>query len=216
MAVYPASKFFTNILQEGDTWVEYFQVLPEHVKLPMRGSPKFDEIWDAHPKEHALVKVYGKELPIPRFQQIYGRSYRFSGMTHEAKPIEEFPHDFLTTLLNYANAHMQSRGFYGKEENKDKKLNGVVVNWYDQGHYIGKHRDGESDLVPGMPIYSFSYGESRDFFLYSDKDGSKTHVCLHHNTMIVMGGTCQKTHKHAVPKRKDSGRRINITLRCFK
>ena len=31
-----------------------------------------------------------------------------------------------------------------------------------------------------------------------------------------MGGTCQKTHLHSIPKRKNKTRRISITLRQFK
>jgi alkylated DNA repair dioxygenase AlkB len=42
-----------------------------------------------------------------------------------------------------------------------------------------------------------------------------------HGTVVVMGGTCQKTHKHAVPKvtgKKAEGMkpRINITFRIFR
>lgn len=40
------------------------------------------------------------------------------------------------------------------------------------------------------------------------------------NTVLVMGGRCQQTHKHAVPKvdgKKGAkmGRRINMTFRVF-
>ena len=45
---------------------------------------------------------------------------------------------------------------------------------------------------------------------------------LSDNSYIVMGGQCQKYYKHSIPKitRKadleSCGRRISITLRCFK
>ena len=40
---------------------------------------EFDEVWNSHPKEFVTIKMFGKDVPIPRYQQAYGRSYAYSG-----------------------------------------------------------------------------------------------------------------------------------------
>lgn len=211
-----------NVLEFKETWVRFYRSIPRSIAIPMPGSDFFTDIWNEHPKEKAIIYMsYGgviKQVLTPRYQQSYGRDYYFTGANHVAKPIESFPHDFLNTLLSWSNHHMKQNKFYGSESNKDCNLNSLLVNWYDTDHYIGKHSDDESQLVSGMPIYSFSFGHSRDFDLTQKHVPTiiKTRVLLPHNSLIIMGGTCQKTHYHAVPKRAHSGKRINVTIRCFK
>jgi len=95
------------------------------------------------------------------------------------------------------------------------------VNWYlDGGQYIGPHSDDVTELLPQSEIYSLSFGATRDF-LFEDKKASaprkKTVVSLENGTLVIMGGTCQATHKHSVPKDKlVKTRRINVTFRSFK
>jgi alkylated DNA repair dioxygenase AlkB len=45
-------------------------------------------------------------------------------------------------------------------------------------------------------------------------------ITAEHGIIMIMGGQCQNTHKHQVPKisdkkAKEYGRRINITFRMF-
>jgi tetratricopeptide (TPR) repeat protein len=47
-------------------------------------SQIFDDIWNAHPKEQDIIKMYGKEVKVPRFNQMYGHAYRFLGRYDEA------------------------------------------------------------------------------------------------------------------------------------
>ena len=70
-------------------------------------------------------------------------------------------------------------------------------------------------LVKNSPIYCFSFGQERNFVV--DNKEERYVYTLLNNSLIVMGGECQKYYKHSIPKRlriKDS--RISITIRAFK
>ena len=128
-----------------------------------------------------------------------------------------------------------------------------LARYADGSHYIGPHSDDETQLAPGAPIYSVSWGATRRFRLLPKKkpmsnqgrqtnapiktklvapnsdttletttlgrlaaDAMKLDLEVGDGDLIVMGGDCQKTHKHEVPKtRQLVGRRINATFRTF-
>lgn len=192
------------------SWVDEF-MLPYHL-MPYREEMK--SLWDLHPKEKGMVKMMGKLIQTPRWQQSYGKSYFFSGLTHEHLDIPEL----ITPYLDYANTTI-----YGKYI---KPFNMALINWYETGHdYIGPHSDDESQLVKGKNgetiVFSISLGESRKFILHpKDKKDKTLSITMKHGMVLVMGGRCQKTHKHSVPKvsgekANKMRERINITFRSF-
>ncbi len=174
--------------------------LPEELQLK-----DFESLYKLIPTEQATVTIYGKQHKVPRFLKTYGHGYKFSNEEHKA---EELTDPFLIKLLEYTN----------KAENYKFKYNGELVNWYRDGNdYIGEHSDNEKDLVQGAPIYSFSFGATRDFIIKSKKDDQKIVLPLEDNTLLIMGGETQKYYKHSVPKRlKCKKARINVTIRAFK
>lgn len=165
----------------------------------------FDELWNAHPEEFGLVKIFGRLVRTPRWQQSYLQGYNFSGMFHKAEPLPEVFQPF----FDWAN----SLG-YGK-------FTQVLVNWYQDGHhYIGAHSDSERQLVKNSPIVSISLGCTRKFRI-RNKKGIVKDIAMDSDTAIVMGGHFQQEFKHEVPKiggKKGAkvGSRINITFRIFK
>jgi alkylated DNA repair dioxygenase AlkB len=159
-----------------------------------------------YPVEYGKIKIMGKEINTPRWQQPYGRDYNFSGMNHSALPIND---EYLVKLLEFVNNH------------SGKQYNGILINWYQNGyHYIGKHSDDEKSLIKDTPIYSFSFGQERDFRITSKKkEIDPISIKLKNNSLIIMGGKMQEHYYHEVPKRSLSSapnRRINVTLRAFK
>lgn len=170
--------------------------------------------------------MFGKAIPTPRFQQAYAVSYRFSGNTFDAQPVPE--------ILQHCVTAMQE--MVVDPETQASFLRGVLVNWYANGeHYIGPHSDSESALFKHSPVLSLSIGATRRF-IFTAKTSSNSssakagpvredsqlvvdrlELGLHDGDLVVMGGTTQQTHKHALPKmKKCKDKRISITLRCFK
>lgn len=186
------------------SYVKYFKEIPEEISW---NASDFKEVWDSHPKEFGKFHIYGKEIPTPRWSAVFLHDYSFSRSNHIAEKTE-MPKQ-VKKLLEWV-------------QSQDKTINGVLINWYQNGHhYIGKHSDSESDLVPGSQIWSFSFGQERRFVIEAKKTSKKTEFLLPNNSLIVMCGTLQKTHTHAVPKvsgkkGESLGPRINITFRSFK
>lgn len=201
----------------AQSWIYQLHPIPADVKLHDQG---FEDLWNQHPKDYAIVNVYG-EKRTPRWQQGYGRDYLFSKVAHEALPIS---HPFLIKLLDWSNKHCERFSVDSGIPDNQRKLNGCLVNWYQDGdHYIGAHSDSENDLWPNSPIYSFSFGQERTFRVTKkDKeafDFETMDIEMPDNSLLVMGGEMQSHFKHAVPKRsvnKCHERRINVTFRMFK
>jgi len=112
----------------------------------------------------------------------------------------------------------------------------ALINFYDaaRGEYIGAHSDDERALVKDASVISLSWcskGHHRRFRFTARKGigdallpswGAAPGVLqLCDGCLVVMGGQCQRTHKHELMKPtkaigESTGHRINVTLRCFK
>ena len=198
---------FTKKLKQGSTYIKYKQRIPSDLIIK---KSEFQDFWDTHPDNRGNVIICGKQITTPRFFQNYGESYNFSGKKHESIPITPF----LKKYLDYINSLNQD---------KDYQFNQILVNWYQDGNdYIGYHSDDESQLVPNTSIYCFSFGQERDFFLKSknvDIDETYKYKLLN-NSLIEMGGECQKYYKHSISKicgekANKTKPRISITIRAF-
>lgn len=162
----------------------------------------FKKIWDLHPLEYHLVKIHGKEIPTPRWQQAYGKNYRYTGSKNNALPIP----NILKVFLEWS------------QENIDKRLNGLLLNWYDglKSHYIGAHRDSTRDLKEGSPIVTISLGEERIFRMRPYRQKGFKDIEMNNGTVIVVPWTTNQYWTHEVPHfKKYSGKRISITLRAY-
>ena len=195
-----------------ESWYEQFNLDAEYCI----DEELFNELWDLHPVEYGKVKMMNyktkkyEEINTPRWQQSFGKDYNFTGMNHKASKLE---HPYLIKLLKFVN------------DRSDLEYNQVLINWYNDGqHYIGAHSDDERQLVKNSAIYSFSFGQERDFVIknksYKVTDPNKVRIVipLTNNSCVVMGGKMQKHFTHEVPKRAPSkcpGKRINITMRAF-
>jgi alkylated DNA repair dioxygenase AlkB len=105
----------------------------------------------------------------------------------------------------------------------------LLLNWYQDGnHYIGYHRDDEKQLLQTATgesfVFSISFGATREFSLKPVNESVghvSSRLVLRHGDALLMGGRCQKTHKHSIlrvngKKGAMLGRRINMTFRVFK
>lgn len=204
------------------SWVDML-ILPAELLEQL----SLETLWDLHPETRGKVKIMGKEHLTPRYQQTYGHGYTFTGMYHPPLPTPEE----IKPFLDWSN----SLGY------TQQPLNEILVNWYEDGkHYIGAHSDDERELMReldgGTIVVSITLQETSDSFrtnrtfrlkpkipfsspksLKSVLSKERIDIDMPHGLCLVMGGKCQRTHKHQVPKTtKSTGRRINITCRCFK
>lgn len=165
----------------------------------------FEELFALHPKERGEGVIFGQHVEFPRWQVSYGEDYYFTGQIHIGQPLT---HPYLIKLLKYVQEHSK------------KPYKQVLVNWYQDGNdYIGPHSDDERQLVRGSAIYSFSFGQERDFVVKAKESKERHVIPMPNNSLIIMSGDIQRNYKHSVPKRAIKvcpGRRINITFRLFK
>lgn len=178
--------------------------LPDDVAV---SDEEYAQLWSLKPAVRGTVRLYGKTITTPRSELNLGREYTFSGVTH---PVADVSHPVLARLLAFTSTHSGIQGW-----------SQMLLNFYDDGtQYISDHRDNEPELLPGAPIYSFSFGASRDFVVKPWSDPSvpeRLVMTMKNNTCVVMLGDMQQHYTHGVPKRlrvKDS--RINVTLRLYK
>lgn len=163
----------------------------------------FKAVWDTHPKEFHTVKMYGKEIPTPRWQQAYGKNYSYSGSKNNALPIP----DLFKIFIEWS------------QENIDARLNGFLLNWYDGqlNHYIGPHRDDTRDLHKDSPIVTISLGQERIFRMrkHGEKKGFQDIVMDHADAIVIPYDTNLKW-THEVPNfKRYNDKRISITLRAY-
>lgn len=167
----------------------------------------------------------GQMVAFPRRTRAYGQDYRYTGQTQVALPLDAVPSPVPDVLH-------QLRAVPGLGEH-----DAVLLNWYDAGlgEYMGAHADDESALTAAMPIVSLSWcsGDHYRRFRFTPQRGCQDAllptwdpadkpgiVRLHNGCLLVMGGLCQRTHKHELMKPRkaageNAGRRINLTLRAF-
>jgi alkylated DNA repair dioxygenase AlkB len=175
--------------------------LPE--ALARAGEAGFAELWALHPDGfHTITQPFtGRTIPLPRWQQAYGRDYRYSGNVNRALAIPPL----LEPYLAWARHRI------------DARLDGLLLNWYDAAlsHYIGPHRDSTSGLVEGAPIVTVSLGAPRLFRL-RPSGGAFVDFPATHGTVLILPWETNLAAKHSVPHREgDTGQRISITLRAF-
>ena len=202
---------------EKTSWVDEF-MLPEHL-IP--DEEIFEKIWDLHPPQYGKTR-FG---PSPRWFQSYGKGYYFSGTEHKGISVPKI----IQPWIDHANESLYAKMYGYSKEEAHKGFNEVLINWYKDGnHYIAAHSDNENQLVQsklGETIVwssTFQEGETSRIFRLKPirekgmRNMEKLDIEMPNGVVLVMGGACQKTHKHQIPKTKKTvGRRINLTFRRF-
>jgi len=83
----------------------------------------------------------------------------------------------------------------------------------DGGDSVAWHGDRIDTRVPLHHIAIVSVGEPRKLLLRPKGGGPSRRFDLGDGDLFVMGGTCQRTFEHCVPKVAAAGPRISITFR---
>ena len=189
---------------------------PEHLDLPdadvtvVRGAlapdvtaPVLAALCDQVAWRHDTLRMYGRDVPIPRLQAWYGdpeTDYTYSGLLL-------VPEAWIPPLLALRTV---------VEHFADHSFDSVLCNRYRDGaDGLSWHADDEPELGPEPVIASVSLGAPRVFALRRRDDHAERHdVVLGDGDVLVMRGRTQACWEHAVPKtRRPVGERVNCTFR---
>lgn len=162
--------------------------------------------WTNIPWQQDEIKMYGKQIPLPRLSSWHGDSdhpYTYSGITLQSLP--------WNAALDYLRDQLQQL--------TSIRFNSVLLNLYRDGQdHISWHTDDEPELGKNPIIASINFGESRRFLLRRCEKERQAHekveVLLSHGSVLVMQGETQHYWQHSVPKQaKVIKPRINLTFR---
>lgn len=164
----------------------------------------FERLWSLHPEQYHVIRMVGRRVATPRWQQAYGADYHYSGSVNVARPLPP-------VLLPYLAWTQRAI---------EPALNALLLNWYDGAlqHHIGAHRDSTEGLVPDMPIVTISLGSERSFCLIQ---GPRTALLrlefpTSNGSVFVVPWATNAAWRHTVPHRaEDGGCRISLTVRAF-
>ncbi|WP_114559442.1 alpha-ketoglutarate-dependent dioxygenase AlkB [Desertihabitans aurantiacus] len=140
-------------------------------------------------------QMYEREVDVPRLTKFYGATERFP------HPVLDAARDALTE--RYAaelGEPFTTAGLCYYRDGRDS------VAWH--GDRIGQGRDVDTMVA------IVSVGAARTLALRPRGGGDSRRLPLGHGDLIVMGGSCQRTWDHAIPKTaRDVGPRVSIQFR---
>jgi alkylated DNA repair dioxygenase AlkB len=94
------------------------------------------------------------------------------------------------------------------------RFTSLGANLYRDGRdSVAWHGDRIARELPTATIAIVSVGQPRPFRLRPREGGASIGFALGHGDLLVMGGSCQRTWKHTVPKVAAAGPRISLTYR---
>lgn len=154
--------------------------------------------------EQNTIKLYGKELRIPRLNAWYGdegAQYEYSGSRLH--------------LNSWTPSLLQIK--HRIEQLAKHQFNSVLLNCYRDGRdSVSWHSDDEPELGENPLIASLSLGETRRFHLKHRFDPlqKRIQISLSSGSLLIMSGKTQHFWHHQVPKsQKACQSRINLTFR---
>jgi alkylated DNA repair dioxygenase AlkB len=165
--------------------------------------------------EQRFIVLFGKRVLQPRLIAWAGElPYRYSGQTLEPRAWPEH----VRGLLERVN------------EATEAGFNHVLANRYRDGKdSMGYHADAEPELGLDPIVATVSLGAARRFLLRRH-ERRQASMCddvrrprreapltllLTQGSLLVMGGTCQRHYRHAIPRENvvPAGERISLTFR---
>lgn len=94
------------------------------------------------------------------------------------------------------------------------ELRSLSANLYRDGRdSVAWHGDTAGRQVATTVVAIVSLGTPRRFLLRPKGGGPSIRLLPAHGDLLVLGGTCQRTYDHAVPKMADTGPRVSLMFR---
>ena len=136
----------------------------------------FEKLLDSLDWQEERIKMYGKEIKVPRLVCWYGdfnAVYRYSGVTHK-------PLIWISELLELRHKISNQTGY---------QFNSVLGNLYrNEYDSMGWHSDKEKELGEQPVIASLSLGQTRLFKLQHNKTKEIVDIELASGSLLMMEG----------------------------
>ena len=155
----------------------------------------FDHLLEHVPWQAERRQMYERVVDVPRLLCFYGES-------------EPLPHPALVTAREALNAH------YVPELGEPFTTAGLCL-YRDGRDSVAWHGDtiGRGRMEDTM-VAIVSLGSPRHLMLRPRGGGATLKQQLGHGDLVVMGGSCQRTWEHAIPKTSRAvGPRISVQFR---
>jgi len=155
----------------------------------------FDDLLSQVPWRAEQRQMYERVVEVPRLLSFYGED-------------DPLPHPELVSAREALNAH------YGAELGELFTTAGLCL-YRDGRDSVAWHGDtiGRGKAEDTM-VAIVSLGSARTFQLRPRGGGATIQHRLGHGDLIVMGGSCQRTWEHAIPKTaRPVGPRISVQFR---
>jgi len=181
-------------LQDGEL-ILYRDILPDAEECLLR-------LRDDLPWRQDHLTLGRRIIALPRLQCWHGEPHCHYSYSRLA--LDPLPFTPLLQRLRELAAEVAGGPF-----------NCVLCNYYRDGRdSVGWHADDEPELGPEPLIASYSFGATRRLHLRrKDDHGTRLHLDLPHNSLLVMRGALQRCWQHQIPKTASSPARINLTYR---
>lgn len=140
-------------------------------------------------------QMYDREVEVPRLLCWY-------------RTAESVPHPVIATALDRLNEHYRA-------ELGERFVTAGLCLYRDGRDSVAWHGDtiGRGAVADTM-VAILSVGSARQLQLRPRAGGPSVRFALGHGDLVVMGGSCQRTWEHAVPKtHRPAGPRISIQFR---
>ena len=160
----------------------------DHVPGWVSGADElFAELADRVEWQSPVVRMYDRMLDTPRLNGRVG-------------------HDIRPPVVEEMREQLSER--YGME------FSSIGANLYRDGRdSVAWHGDRVARELPEACIAIVSLGGARRFLLRPKGGGPSVRLDLHSGDLLVMGGSCQRTWQHSVPKVARAEPRMSITFR---
>jgi alkylated DNA repair dioxygenase AlkB len=155
----------------------------------------FEDLLEQVPWQAERRQMYERMVDVPRLLSFYGED-------------DPLPHPDLVTAREALNAH------YAPELGEPFTTAGLCM-YRDGRDSVAWHGDtiGRGKSEDTM-VAIISLGSPRQFLLRPRGGGATIRHVLGHGDLIVMGGSCQRTWEHAIPKTvRPVGPRISVQFR---
>jgi alkylated DNA repair dioxygenase AlkB len=155
----------------------------------------FDALASIVPWQEERMRMYDRTVRVPRLVARYAQG-------------EALPHPLLDEARSALNAH------YSEELGEPFVSAGLCL-YRDGNDSVAWHGDRIARESPRDTMVAIlSLGATRPFALRPKSGGRALRLQIGHGDLLVMGGSCQRTWQHAIPKTAHClGARISIQFR---